>query len=501
MIEQVAIAFMSVFADWQVFLSVVVGTAVGLVVGCIPGLTYGMAVGLMIPLTFVMPPIASIAMLISTTKAGIFGGSVSAILIGTPGTPAASATILDGYELTKKGQQGKALKVALYSSALADLFSNLVLVFVSYPLAKVALKFGPPEYFTVILFSLTIIGSFAGKSIFKGFLCACLGLMISIIGLDPMDSLPRWDFGFDELMEGFNIIPVMVGMFAIREVFIQAENPKIQTLSENISIKNAQNNDQHLSWGEFKGCLKSIAKSAGVGTFIGALPGLGASVAAWVGYGMAKNSSKHPETFGKGAIEGVAASEAANNAVDGANLIPLLALGIPGNIAAALLLGAFMIQGITPGPMLFKTNAVLVYSIFGAGFLAIICYFVFGYYFIRVASYLTKIPKGYLFPSILVVCFAGAYSISNSIFDIYVMLIFGILGYFMFKFGFPLPALLIAYLLGPSLERSFRQSLIMSEGDVSVFFISPICLLFIVLTILSIILTARKQLRSKRSIS
>ena len=340
------------------------GVAVGIFVGAIPGLTVTMATALMVPLTFAMEPVPAIAMLLGVYKGGMFGGSISAILINTPGTPAASATALDGFPLAKKGQAVKAMKMGLYASVMADTSTDLILILVAPPLARVALKFGPPELFSLVLFSLTIIAAVSGRSLLKGLAAGTLGLLFTTVGMDPVTGLSRYDFGYVAVMKGVGLIPMLIGIFAISEILVRVENAlkeKVDTLALRYS---SRPEDNTITWREMRGSLRTIVRGIWLGTFLGAIPGLGSTITAFLNYGMAKRASKHPDSFGQGELEGVAAAESGNSAVCGATLIPLLSLGIPGDIVTAVLLGAFMIQGIAPGPTMFMQHANVIYALF-----------------------------------------------------------------------------------------------------------------------------------------
>ena len=502
MFEQILLGFASVFTDWFTISLILVGVLIGLTMGSIPGLTGNMAVALLIPLTYVMPPVTAVSFLIAITKSGTFGGSIPAILINTPGTPAATATAMDGYPLAKQGKALKAMKMALHASCIGDLFSNLVLVLVAAQLAKVALMFGPVERFTLIVFALTIIGMVSGRSLPKGLMSAAVGLLLATIGMDPIVGFPRFDFDNINLSGGIGFVPLMIGLFGIAEVMVQKEQIKTQKTGEEktapVLFLSGKPEDRVVKLTELKRCLKTIFRSCAVGTFIGALPGLGASVAAWVGYGMAKRAAKDPDRFGKGEIEGVAAAEAANNAVDGANLIPLLTLGIPGNNAAALIAGALMIHGLAVGPLIFEKSGPIVYSIFAAAFITIGAYWLVGLVFIRGGVVLTKLSKEYLFPVIAIVCVMGVYTLNTNLFDVKVMLLSGGLGYCMRKFSIPVAPLIIGFLLGPEAELTLRHSLMLSQGSLYIFFDHPVALAFLALTFATII---KMSLRKKGGIS
>ena len=475
---------------WHNVMFALLGVAVGIFVGSIPGLTVTMATALMVPLTFQMDPIPAIAMLLGVYKGGMFGGSISAILINAPGTPAASATVLDGFPMTQKGQALKALKMALYASVTADTLSDVVLILVAPPLARLALRFGPPEIFSLVLFSLTIIAAVSGRSLIKGLLAATLGVLFATVGMDPVAGTSRFTFGYVEMLKGIGLLPMLIGLFAVSEVLIRVE-AEVKEGIKGIFIKDSDRpEDRRVSWVEFRRCLRTILRGTALGTFLGAIPGIGSTITAFLNYGMAQRASKHPERFGQGELEGVAAAESGNSAVCGATLIPLLSLGIPGDIVTAVLLGAFMIQGIAPGPTMFQEHGRVIYALFVGLMVCNLGNLLIGSLSVRAARSVLRIPQKVLYPTILLLCFVGTYAIDNSLFDVQAMFFFGILGYVMRKFDYPLAPLLIAFVLGPMLENALRQALIMSDGDIGIFISRPISLGFLLLTVLTVSLIA-----------
>ncbi|MCG8636993.1 MAG: tripartite tricarboxylate transporter permease [Desulfobacterales bacterium] len=495
--ETLVTAF-GLFLQPSVFLATFFGVGLGVVLGSIPGLTATMAIALIVPMTFTLSPIVSIGMLIGAYKGGCFGGSIPAILLNTPGTPAAAATSLDGHQLAKKGNGFKALKVALMSSVLADSFSDIVLILVAPPLALIALKMGPPEMTGLVIFSLLIITAVAGESMIKGLISGVLGLLVGTIGLDPIMATRRFGFDLAQLDEGISLMPMLIGLFALSEFFIAIETirKKKQVHLYEISTDPEK---ARLTKDEKKACFKIIGMSSSIGTILGAVPGIGPSIAAFASYAQARKISKKPEEFGKGSIEGVAAAEAGNNAVAGANLIPLLTLGIPGDVGAALLLGAFMIQGLHPGPLLFKDNLDIIYAIFMALLLSNMFNFLIGRYYIKVASKVANVPKHYIFPAVLAFCLVGSYGFNQSMFDVWMALLFGVIGYILRKNGFPVAPLLIAFILEPILESSFRQSLLISQGSPAIFFTHPISCAFLILSIVGVGFTVRGRRKRKQS--
>ncbi len=486
-------AFTDIFCQFDVSIAIVLGVFVGVILGSIPGLSSTVGIALIIPFSFYLSPLAAILMMYAVHKAGTYGGSITAILINTPGTAAAACTQLDGYPLTQMGKQGKALKTAAIASAIGDLLSDLVLIFGTVYLAKFVWEFGPVEMAAILFFSLTLIATVTGKSVVKGLFAAGAGLLLALIGLDPVTYTPRLTFGILELENGLSLIPVLMGLFVVSEVLIQAESNYGVQQNCALAPKSKDPADNRVSLKEFKSILPAIFSSYIVGQIIGILPGLGSAIAPWISYGQAKSFSKHPEKFGKGSIEGVAAAESANNAVCGANLMPLLTLGVPGSTDAALIMGVFMINGIEFGPRIFEEHTALVYGIFAAGLLAILGYFLIGMFMAeKVGGLITKVPKNIIYPVILIITFVGAYSTNNSLFDTVILMIFGIFGYLMRKFSFPIPPMIIAFMLGYKFETALRQSLLIARGNIGIFLTRPISLCFILLSAAIVVLNYMK---------
>jgi putative tricarboxylic transport membrane protein len=475
-----------------------IATIVGIIIGAIPGLTVNMAVALCVPLTIHFPLAPSLCMLFALYASGIYGGSISAILVNTPGTPASAATTIDGFVMAQQGKAGKALKMALFASFCGGMISVIILVAVAQNLANVALKFGPAERSTLLLFALTIVGVLSGKSIIKGLLAGSLGLIAATVGADPMLAVPRFTFGRLELEEGFGYIPLLIGLFALSEIFQQAEDRMQTNIRSLRSIKSRNKEDESLTLQDILLSWKTIIRSSLLGTFIGILPGIGATVACFLGYGEAKRAAKNPELFGQGTVEGVAASEAANNAVTGSALIPLLSLSIPGDSVTAILYGALLIQGVTTGPLIFQNQIDAVYLIYITLTMANIAMVIVGYSFMSFFTKVTDIPRNILFPIIFIFCVIGSYSIRNSIFDIFVMMAFGIIGYFMRRLAIPVVPMLIAFILAQPFEEAMSQALVGSEGNPTVFVNSPISVFFLFLTVFSIWFTLRRSFQEKK---
>ena len=482
---------LSIFLSVDNFIAIAAGVLIGVVVGAIPGLTATMAVALALPFTFSMEPVTAILLLVGIYKGGMYGGSITAILIRTPGSPASACTLLDGYPLAQQGHAKKALKAALYSSCVADVISNVALIFFAAYLAKIALNFGPPEYFWLICFSLTIIISISGDSIVKGLIAAGLGIIVSNIGLDAVYGSQRLTFDNYNLMDRISFVPLLIGLFAIPEIIEFYTSKVVPHVRSAVS-------GASLTLAECKRSLKSVIRGSLIGVIIGAIPGTGATAAAFISYSEAKRNSPNKHNFGKGEVEGVAAAEAGNNGVAGATLIPLLSLGIPGDVITAIILGAFMIHGLTPGPVLFQENLSLVYALFCGILLSSVVLLVVGNAAIRYFSLIADIPKAILLPIVLMFCVYGAYAVNNSTFDIGLMMVFGLLGFVFNRTGIAAAPFLIGFILGPMFEDNLRRTLLISKGDPLVFFRGPIAWFFIALAVASLLFAGRRYWKSRK---
>lgn len=482
-------AGLSLVATVESFLALFVGIVIGVIGGAIPGLSATMAVALTLPFTFSLQPITGILLLLGVYKGGIFGGSIPAILIKTPGTPASSATILDGFPMAEKGEAGRALGMALWASCTADLVSNLALIFFAGFLASFALKFGPPEFFALILFSLTIIAGVSGKSLLRGAIAALLGLLLATVGLDLVYGTNRFTFGDPSLMGGLNFIAVLIGLFAIPEIIAMAWHPEAH-LGQTRSLGQSK-----VSFKDYIKCFKSIVRGSLIGVFLGSIPGIGAAPSAFLSYSEARRKSPNRENFGKGEIEGVAASEAGNNGVAGATLIPLLALGIPGDVITAIIIGAFMVHGLQPGPMMFLLNVDIVYGLFIGLIVSSVFLFIVGSVAIKGFRFVADVPKRILMPAVLVLCIFGVFAVNNNIFDVGVMFVMGWVGYIMMRLQVPAAPFLIAFILGPLLEDNFRQAMLMSGSNPMILIRGPITWFFWTLTAIALIAITRSVLR------
>ena len=447
------------------------GTVLGIIFGALPGLTATMGVALLIPITFGMPPVDAFAALLGMYCGAIYGGSISAIMVGTPGTVAAAATLLEGPKLTAKGQSRKALEMATYASFFGGIFSTVALVTIAPLLAAAAMKFGPAEYFALAFFGLAIVTSLSTGSIVKGIISMSIGLFLSTIGIDPVSGDFRNTFDIPDLFNGLNLVPALVGLFAVSQALVSLEGV---FRGEKSLVKTGTLSKEGLTLREFRENLLNFLRSSAIGTFIGIIPATGASAAIFMAYAEAKRWSKTPEKFGTGHLEGIAATESSNNAVTGGALVPLMTLGLPGDTITAIMLGALMIQGLVPGPLLFVEHTSTVYGIFSALFLANVFMLIFGLMAIRMAGSLVKVPNAILMPIVLVLCGVGSFAVNNSFFDVGVMAVLGITGYLMVKLGFPQAPMLLGMILGPLAESNFRRALSISRDDITIFIRHPI---------------------------
>ncbi|MDW3221836.1 MAG: tripartite tricarboxylate transporter permease [Paracoccaceae bacterium] len=460
----------SLLADPLVLLTALAGLLAGIVVGGLPGLTATMAVAVLAPFTFMMDTLIGLPFLLGVYKGAIYAGSIPAILINTPGTAAAAATAADGHAMARAGKGRQALEISLYASVIADLLATLVLIAVAAPLASVAIKVGSPEFTLLYAIALTMVAAVSGTDMLKGLIAAVLGVLVSLIGLDPMTGAQRYTFGTTFLLGGISLIPLLIGMFALSEILLRAEAGARGQTQAAIDPTHAA---AKLPLSGLRHLMPTILRSTGIGTAIGSLPGLGAEISCWVSYGIARRRSKTPERFGKGAPEGVAASEAGNNAVCPAALIPMTVFGIPGDTITAVLLGAFMAQGLTPGPLMFAREAETIYAIFAFLIVSNVMLLCVGLWAIRYMQRIVLIPDALLYPAVAAFCFAGAYAVNNAAFDIMIMLAGGALGYIMRKVGMPIAPFVIGILLAPGLENSLRQSLAVSRGSLTIFVEKP----------------------------
>lgn len=467
-IQTVVSSFMDVL-NFDCLLWIALGTLIGIVFGAAPGLTATTAVALFTPITFYMPLNISLSFLMGMYCGGFYAGSIPAILINTPGAPGNAATVMDGYPMAKNGQAGRALSVSVTSSYIGGTLSAFALLVFAPIIAKIALKFGAPEYFAVAVLGLVCIAGVSGKSIVKGIAGATIGMFLSTIGMDPIDGLPRFTLDSVYLMGGIALIPALVGLFAITEVLSKVdkmddENNKVITQISGIMPHFSEY--WHNKW--------LILKSSIIGILVGAVPGTGPTIASWMAYNEAKRSAKDPEKYGTGIPEGVMATEASNNAVTGGALIPLLTLGVPGDTVTAVLLGALMIQGLTPGPMLLTEHYDLVAFLLWILIFANIVMLLMGLLSSKFASYILKIPVKILMPIVCVLCITGGYAANNSFFDAAMVIVIGLGGYILMSFGFPVAPVVLGLILGPIIEPNMRMALIGSGLNPFVFISTPL---------------------------
>jgi len=463
------VSAVGLLADPFTLMLLVLGIVLGLIIGILPGLGPPIAIALALPFTFYLEPVPSMVLLLGIYSAAIYGGSISAIAVGIPGTGAAIATVEDGHQMFKQGKGGEALGFSLTGSIIGGLFSAMCLALVAPLLASLAVQFGPREYLAISVFGLVVVVRVAGKSLPKGLMMGGLGIFLTTWGLDELNGTERYTFGTYYLYEGLPLVPFLVGLFAMSEVLIGAERAAKKVSFDTASLS--------VRLPGFKALVRMkdvILRSSIIGTVIGIIPGEGAAVGAFFAYSEAKRRSKNPEEFGKGKAEGILAPETANNATVGGALVPTLTLGVPGSPAAAVLLGALLIQGLTPGPKLFSDQPDLMYAIFLGLFLINILMMLIGLVAIRFAAQLIRVPTTVIVPTVMLLSFVGIYSVSNSFFNVSVLLGAGILGYVIRKLGYSIAPLSIGFVLGPILENSLRQSITIADGSVAEFFSTPI---------------------------
>jgi len=481
---------------WDTMIYISGGLFLGMFVGALPGFTTLMAMAILLPISFFLDPLLGIPFLIGVYKGGIYGGSIPAILISMPGTGAAVATTFDGPSLTKKGQGRKALEMALFSSVSGDLSSDIITIALIGPIAAVALLLGPPELAAILLLALIVISATSSGVFVKGLLMLVVGLFFGMIGQDPIGALSRFSMGIPQIEAGIPLLPMLIGVFALPEIFTNIEKKASSLIkAEDLKVGGAR-----LTWTEFKSCIRTIARSTVIGTSIGMIPGVGQVVAAFMGYAAAKSASTHPETFGEGELEGVAAAEAANNAVNGPTLVPLLTLGIPGDNLTVILVGAFIAQGMRPGPQLMEEQGSLVFAILVAMALANILFLGIGYLCIPFFARVVTIRKSFLLPLTLVFAFAGSWVFRAQPFDLAVLVFFGAFGYIAKKLHFDVTPMAMGFILGPTLEYSFGQSITLSNGELFgyMLFERPITAVILTLTPIVTFLMWRRSNRLRK---
>jgi len=467
-------------SDPWLLMLLLLATVGGVIIGALPGLNATTGAALLLPFTLTMEPIPAIATMTAIYCSATFAGAITAILINTPGTAASATTCLDGYPLAQRGEAGRALGMAVVSSTFGGIFSVICLMLAAPLLAQAAYKFSPPEYFALTLFGLSMLASIGDGSAIKNLIAGGFGILIAMVGVDNLTTVERFTFGSYQLYEGIGFVPVMIGVFGISELLVQSQNLHLKREAVRMNgVQLPSREDYAKSW-------RTIVRSSGIGTFIGILPAEGATVASMIGYNEAKRWSRTPEEFGKGAIEGVAGSEAANNAATGGAMVPTLALGIPGSATAAVILAGLMVHGLQPGPNMFTEQADFAYAIFWSMMLVNILFFVIGLRGAKLFARVTLIPIPVLWPCVFMFSIVGAYALDQSMFDVWVALISGVIGFFMRRYGFSVVPLAIGLILGGMLEQRLGQSMVMLDEKWWLMLTRPLTLLFLVLTALAL---------------
>ncbi|SMP34453.1 tripartite tricarboxylate transporter permease [Shimia sagamensis] len=475
-----ALSGLMALADINLLFLIVAATLGGVLVGALPGLNATTGVALLLPFTITMEPIPAIAILTTIYCAATFAGAITAILINTPGTSASATTCLDGYPLAQRGEAGKALGMAAVSSTIGGIVSVVCLMAAAPLMARAAYNFAPPEYFALTVFGLSMLATIGDGSPIKNILSGAFGVLVATVGVDLLTSIERFTFGMNELSEGIPFVPVMIGVFGISELLIQADNLHVerkQVIMKAIKLP---------SRADYKKVWRTILRSSGIGTFIGILPAEGATVASMIGYNEAKRWSKTPEEFGKGSLEGIAGSEAANNSATGGAMVPTLALGIPGSPTAAVILAGLMVHGLRPGPTMFTEQADFAFAIFWSMMLVNVLFFFIGLFGAKLFARVTLIPIQILWPIVFIFSIVGAYALEQSMIDVLIAVGSGILGFFMRRYGFSVVPMAIGLILGGMLETRLGQSMVMLDEQWWLMFTRPLALFFFVLTALAL---------------
>ena len=475
-----------------------IGTVLGIVFGALPGLSGTMGIAVLLPITYSMQPIAALLFMISIFCGSLYGGSISAILLHTPGTPAAAATIFDGYPMTQQGKAHIALREAAISSFWGGVISVVALLTLAPPIAKFSLRFGPLENFMIAIFGLTIIASIASKNMLKGLLSGAIGLLMGCVGMDSIVGAQRYTFGIAYLQTGIGLIVALIGLFSISQVLTLVSDSKNAIVNDEL-IKGVKKEKFQLK----ELCLYPITylRSAIIGIIVGIVPGAGGSIAAFLGYNEAKRASKHPELFGTGLREGVGASECANNAVSGGSLIPMLTLGIPGSTACAVMLGGMRIHGLLPGNDLFTKQAAITYPVMCGIFFSNLFFLLIGVTCAKYFAYIARVPIYMLAPIIVVLCAVGAFAINNAIIDVYIILLFGVIGFFLVRFEFDVTPMVLGLILGPIAEGGLARAIQIKKGvlpAIGGIFTSPICLILLVVSVISIVAPLYREYKESK---
>ena len=489
MLADLAQAVLANLAPWPLFLTLL-GTFLGIVVGAIPGLTGAMLIALTLPLTFYMQPTQAVILLVSMYTGSITGGLISATLLRIPGSPANVMSTFDGFPMAKAGEPGRALGLGIAASFFGGLFAWLILFLLAKPLSVWATRFGPFELFSLVVMAMVLIATVSKGNLAKGLLSGFLGMLVSMPGIDPSSGMPRLTFDQHQLQAGLKLLPVLIGVFAVSQVITD-----ILELDRTVERVRGAGRGMVVRLSDWRRHFANMLRSSAIGTWIGILPGVGASVGSLVAYTVARNLSKTPERFGRGAEEGIVASEAANNATVGGALIPLIAMGIPGSVIDAILIGALMIHSIQPGPMLFVTNADVVWAIISACLLSTVAMYGMMLALTPLIARVTEIPRSYMMPVVLVFCVIGAFGADNSMFDVWVMLAFGVVGFALERAGIPLGPFVIGFILAPLAEEKLRTGLMMSGGSYAPLVTNPLSALFLLAALLVLLWPLRRARR------
>ncbi|MCL2569455.1 MAG: tripartite tricarboxylate transporter permease [Oscillospiraceae bacterium] len=496
MIENLAIGLNAILNPTSMFV-IVLGVVIGIVLGTIPGISVTMTIALFLPVSFTMDPLNGIMLLVGMYIGATSGGLIPSILLNMPGTPANVGTCFDGYPMTKNGQAMKALGIGLVVSFVGTLASVIMMILLSVPLARFALGFGPFEYFAIAMFSLSLLCSLAGKSILIGIATGLFGMIISSVGMAPIDAVTRFNFGTWQLSGGLDVLPVLVGMFALAEIMVNAEKSRKLSKEPAAVIDTKSVKGFGFTGQEFKQQIPNLTRSTGLGLGLGLLPGISATTINLLAYSLAKSSSKYPEKFGTGIMDGVVATESSNSAAIGGAMVPLMTLGIPGDMATAILLGGFMIHGLQPGPLLFVQETALVYGIFVSMAIASFVMLIAQFYGIRLFIKVLKVPRYILLPIIFTMCVVGAFGVNHRIFDTFVVIFFGIIGYFFVKAKLPVGPFIMGFILGPMVETFFRRALMLSQGDYAPFLTRPVSGLFLAGTVIYLVVLTISRYRAR----
>jgi|SRR5699024_6253560 len=484
--------------SFNIILLMIIGVIAGIVFGSIPGFTITMAVALTLPFSFAMEPLPGISLMMGVWVGGASGGLISSILLGIPGTPSSVATTFDGYPMTQNGQPGRALSVGLWSSFFGTIISGLILIFAAPMLSQWALAFGPWEYFSLMVLGLSAIASMGEGDMVRGLTAGALGIFVGTIGQDPVLSVPRFTFGETQLLAGFDFLPVLIGIFAFSQLLAHIKKRKNDNEIEDLNMKKISTSyplkntlkDMFSSW-------FGVLRSSIIGTLVGILPAAGGSIANLLSYDVAKKSSKNPDSFGKGNKEGIIAAEAANNSSEGGALIPTMAFGIPGGAVTAMILGVLLVHGIQPGPYFISSQPILANGIFIAFFISGFFALIIQTFGIKLFVRINDIPMHFLIPIVFVLCAVGSFAINNRVFDVWVLLLFGIIGYFLRNKGYSLPAFVLGVILGPMTEENLRRA-ISTNPDITLFFTRPISGILLGLTVLSIGYAIYQEIKTYR---